>query len=203
MYLIAHRESPVVSCGSPQVCNVGEVDKVDEVQPSVENEPSRFPVIRDEVRIISSREREGVEEEEAKDHDDATQDAPPQFLVHQGLDALLSIQQIFHGEIQGVERPDVKSSQCSCEWQNDKQDYQPCILRGDGEASNSINNPKNKMSHGQDANVYHQFPESRFDYPVTHADDKQEEKREGIAPSIEDCDYNHHGLCQGIISMGV
>lgn len=57
------------------------------------------------------------------------------------------------------------------------------------------------MGKGQKADVYHGFAESWFNYPVTHADDEQEEKREGVTPSIKDCHDDHHGLCQGIISM--
>ncbi len=77
LYLIAHRESSVVRCGSPEIGNVGDVDKIDEVQPSVEDEPSRLPMIGDEIRVVSSREGKRVEEEEAKDNNDAGQNAPP------------------------------------------------------------------------------------------------------------------------------
>ncbi len=59
------------------------------------------------------------------------------------------------------------------------------------------------MSNGQDAHVCHRFAESMLDYAVTHADDKQEEERKGVPPSIEDCHYNHHGLCYWIVSMVV
>lgn len=98
MYLVAHRESSVVSCRSPEVGNVGDVDKIDEIKPSVKNEPSRLPMIWDKVRVVSFRKSKRVQEEEAKDDDDAGQDAPPQLLVHHCLDVLFSLEQIFHGE---------------------------------------------------------------------------------------------------------
>lgn len=56
-------------------------------------------------------ECEAVDEEEAKDDNDARQDAPPEPLVHGGLDVLLSLHEVFHCKIQRVQRPDVEGGQ--------------------------------------------------------------------------------------------
>lgn len=56
-------------------------------------------------------ECEAVDEEEAKDDNDACEDAPPQALVHGGLDMLLALHKVLHGQIQRVQGPDVEGSQ--------------------------------------------------------------------------------------------
>lgn len=67
-------------------------------------------------------EGEGVEEEEGEDDDDGGEDAPPEFLVHHRLDGLFALEEVFHGEIEGVERPDVEGGEGASERKDDEED---------------------------------------------------------------------------------
>lgn len=65
-------------------------------------------MLRRKIWARSSGKGEAVEEEECKDDYDASQDAPPQLLVHVCLDVLLALHEVLHSEVQRVERPDVE-----------------------------------------------------------------------------------------------
>lgn len=101
-YLIAHCEPPVINRRPPEVSNEGDVEEVDQVQPSIQDEPPRLPVIRDESGVAPRSKGEGVEEEEGEYNQDTAQNTPPELLVHHSLDILLPVKQILHRKVQGV-----------------------------------------------------------------------------------------------------
>ena len=68
-------------------------------------------------------------EEETKDGEDRTQDDPPKALVHEQLDILLALLQILHGELEGIQGPDIKCSKRSRERQNDQEDQRTSLFR--------------------------------------------------------------------------
>lgn len=47
-----------------------------------------------------SGECEAIDEEESEDDNDTGQDAPPQLLVHGGLDVLFALHEILHCKVQ-------------------------------------------------------------------------------------------------------
>ena len=49
------------------------------------------------VGIVPRGKGERIEEEECKDDENASEDAPPQLLVHHGFDGLLARQQVILG----------------------------------------------------------------------------------------------------------
>ena len=118
-YLVTHGEAPVVSRGPPDVSDERDVGKVDQVQPAIQDEPAGRPVVGDEVFIALTGKGPAVDEEEGEDDDDGSEDAPPQLLVHCGLDRLLSLDEIPQREVQAVECPDVEGGECGCEGEDD------------------------------------------------------------------------------------
>ncbi len=99
IYLITHGEASIIRRRTPQVRNEGEINEIHQVQPPIEQEPSRLPVLRNKIGILVAGETKGVDEEETEDHQDAGQDAPPQFLVHHCFDGLFALRQAFDGEV--------------------------------------------------------------------------------------------------------
>ncbi len=96
-YLVAHGESSIVGCRPPEVGHVSNIKQINQIQPSIQDEPTRLPMLRHEVGIAPPRKGEGVDEEKSKYHHDAAQDAPPEFPVHERLHALFSLHEILHG----------------------------------------------------------------------------------------------------------
>lgn len=90
-YLVAHGETAVVGCGSPNIRDESYVGEVDQIKPAVENEPTSGPVGGDEIFIALTGESPAVDEEEDEDDDDGREDAPPEFLVHCRFDGLLAL----------------------------------------------------------------------------------------------------------------
>ena len=70
-YLVAHGEATVVDRRPPEVRHVRDVEQIDQVQPSVQDEPARLPVLGHKVRIAPPGESKGVDEEKSKYDDDA------------------------------------------------------------------------------------------------------------------------------------
>uniref|UniRef100_A0A0L0NFJ2 Uncharacterized protein n=1 Tax=Tolypocladium ophioglossoides (strain CBS 100239) TaxID=1163406 RepID=A0A0L0NFJ2_TOLOC len=97
---VAHGEAAVVRRWPPDVSDPDNIRKVDNVQPAIQNEPPGLPMKWNKVGVTDRGEREAVEEEEAKDDQDASQDSPPQFLVHGLLDVLLALSQVLECEIE-------------------------------------------------------------------------------------------------------
>ena len=108
-YFITHGKPPVISRRSPEVGDKGNVEEVDEIEPSVEDEPSRLPMFWDKVCLAPSGKGEGVYEEEAKDDHDGAEDAPPELFVHHSFSFLFAVDEVFHRGVEGAEGPDVES----------------------------------------------------------------------------------------------
>ena len=68
-----------------------------------------------EIWITDSGEGEAVEEEKAKDREDAYKYAIPQFAIHAGLDSLFTLFEIFHRKIERVQSPHIECCQCTSE----------------------------------------------------------------------------------------
>lgn len=90
-YFVAHGESSIVDGRPPEIGNETDIKEIHEVQPTVEDKPAGLPMVGHEAGVATRGEGEGVEEEEGEDDKDAAEDAPPQFLVHQGFDVLLAV----------------------------------------------------------------------------------------------------------------
>ena len=127
-HLIGHGKTPVVASRTPDVTDEREINQIDEVEPPIEKEPSRLPVVRNKVRIFAAGEAEGVDEEEAKDDEDAPEDAPPELLVHHGFDRLLPLDQVLDRQVEGVQSPDIERRQGAGEREDDEQHEGPCNL---------------------------------------------------------------------------
>ena len=67
-YLITHSKTSIVSRWPPKIRYKGNIKEVDQIQPTIQNEPSRLPMFRSEIRISSSGKCETVEKEKPKDH---------------------------------------------------------------------------------------------------------------------------------------
>ena len=87
--LIAHCKATVIRRRPPKISNETDIEKIDEVQPPVENEPPCLPMIGNKVRIPPGRKGEGIEKKEHKDDEDASKDTPPKPFVHECFDTLL------------------------------------------------------------------------------------------------------------------
>ena len=98
-YLVAHSEPSVVDCWTPEIGDKGDVEEIDNVKPSIQDEPSGFPVVGDEIGVTSGGKGKGVEEEKAKDYHYTAKDTPPELLIHERFDTLFSFEQILHCEI--------------------------------------------------------------------------------------------------------
>ena len=148
-------------------------------------------------------ERKTVDEEETKYNNDASQDAPPEPLVHGSLDVLLALHEVLHCKVQRVQRPDVESSQGSRQRQDYKQNKRSSIIRADGERRDSVYDTKNKVSHGQPAYDGHGLAERGFDDSIAHADDEQQEERERVAEGVQHSDDDHKHLGSNIVAMAI
>ena len=76
---------------------------------------------RNEVGIINRGESEAVEEEKGKCDNNTDKDRPPKLPVHGFLGVLPSLSEVFECEVQGVECPNVKSSQGANQGQNNEE----------------------------------------------------------------------------------
>ena len=76
-YLVTHGKSSIISSRSPEVGDVCYIKQVDKIQPAVKDEPSRLPMIWNEVWTVTPSEGKRVQEKEAKDDHDASENAPP------------------------------------------------------------------------------------------------------------------------------
>ena len=135
-------------------------------------------MVGNKVRVTPPCKTERVEEEEAKDDHNACQDAPPKLLVHHGLDALLSLQKILHGEIQRVQSPNVESCESGREGKYDQQDQWSGILRSNGQAGDCIDDSEYEVTERQYSDVPHRFAQARPDHAIAHAYNEEEEEGE-------------------------
>lgn len=76
-HLIAHSEPPIVDRRPPKICHERDIKEIDEIQPPIQDEPPRLPMIRDKTRIAPRSEGKGVEEEKGEYDQNAAQNAPP------------------------------------------------------------------------------------------------------------------------------
>ena len=60
IYFVTHGESPVIGCGAPEIGYVCYIAKIDKIEPAVEHEPARLPVIGYEIWVVAAGEGEGV-----------------------------------------------------------------------------------------------------------------------------------------------
>lgn len=188
---------------SPQVCNEHNVKEIHDVQPPVQHKPPSLPVLRNEILNVLAHKDKRVEEEEPKYHYNASQDAPPELLIHHRLYSLLSVDQIFHSRAEGVQRPDVKGRQCRSKREDNKQNQGSSTIRCDRKTCNSVNNAKHEMCYGKDSNPSHGPAKRRFHNTVTHANYEQEEERKGIAASIQNSRNYHQCFGACVRSMSV
>lgn len=202
-YLITHGETSVVGSGSPQVGDKANVEQIHQVEPAIQHEPPRFPVLGHKAGIAAAGKGKGVEKEEAKDDDDTDENAPPEFFVHQRLGLLLPINEILHCRIERVQCPHVEGRQCSREGKNDQKDKRSGAVWGDRKTSNRVDDSKDKVSNRQDADVYHRAAQRGFDHTVAHADNQQEEERECVATCIQNSHKDHQSLCHGVQTMSI
>lgn len=70
-YLVTHCESAVVRRWQPHVANKRNISEIDNVQPSVKDEPSCLPVTWNKVWVMDTSECDTVEKEESKDDSNA------------------------------------------------------------------------------------------------------------------------------------
>ena len=87
-----------------------------------------------------------IEEKEAEDDDNRSHEQPPEALVHQKFNILFTLEQVFHGELERIESPDVEGGQCCSQRENDKQDERSGIVRRDGEQRDGIDHTKEEVS---------------------------------------------------------
>ena len=135
-------------------------------------------MIGNKVWVTPPCKAERVEEEEAKDDHNACQDAPPKLLVHHGLDALLSFQEIFHGEVQRIQSPNVESCESSREGKYNEQYQWSGILRSNGQAGDCVDDSKNEVTEGQNSNIPHGLAQARLDHAIAHTYNQEEEEGE-------------------------
>lgn len=153
--------------------------------------------------ITSASKGEGVDEKEAENHNDAAEDAPPQLLVHQRLSLLLPVDEILHGGIERVQSPHVEGCQGAGERKNDQEHQGTRAIGRDGQTGDGVDDRKDEMRDSQDTDVDHGPAQGGLDHTVAHADDQEEEKREGISACIEDCHKDHQCLAHAIQAMSV
>ncbi len=65
-------------------------------------------MLRHEIRLGAASESEGVDEKKGKYDHDRAENAPPETLVHKCFCLLLAVDKVFHGEVEGGERPNVE-----------------------------------------------------------------------------------------------
>lgn len=133
---------------SPQICNKHNVEQIYKVQPSIKHKPPSLPVLRNKVIKVPAGKDEGVDEEETKDHDDASQNTPPKLLVHHRFDALLSVDQIFHRCAEGIQCPDIESSQRRSKGEDNEQNQWSSTIGGNRETCDSVDDAKYEMRDG-------------------------------------------------------
>ena len=146
---------------------------------------------------------EAVDEEEAKDDDDAGQDAPPEALVHSRLDVLLALHKVLHCEVERVQGPDVKSGQSRGQGQDNQEHEWSGVVRTNSEGCDSVDDTKNKVCNGQPANNGHRLSERRLDNTVAHTHDEQQEEREGITEGIQHSHNDHEDLRANVVAMAI
>jgi hypothetical protein len=151
----------------------------------------------------SAGESETVEEEESENDNDTGQYAPPELFVHGGLDMLLTLHQILHSKVEGIQRPDVESCQCGGEGENHEQDQWACIVRADSERGDSVDNTEDKMRNSKPANDGHGLAQRRLDNTIAHTHDEEQEERERVAERIQDGDNYHEYLCANVVAMAI
>ena len=95
IYLVRHSETTIIRRRPPDVRNKRHIEKVNEIQPAVEDEPPILPVGGHEVLVALAGEDPAVDEEEDEDHHDAEQDAVPEFAVHARFDGLFARDEVF------------------------------------------------------------------------------------------------------------
>lgn len=177
-YLVTHGEAAVVRRRSPEVGNKAHIREVDQVEPTVQHEPTGLPVSRSKVRIAGAGEGKRVEEKEAEDDKDAAKNAPPESLVHEELDALLAVDKVLHREVQRVKSPNVEGRESCRERQNNQEDQRTSIIRADRQRSNGIDDTKDEVGHSEPADPDHGLTERVLDHTVTHTNNKKQKERE-------------------------
>ena len=95
-YLVTHCEPAVVRRWQPHIANKRNVSEIDNVQPSVKDEPSCLPVPWNEVWVSDTSKCDTVEEEECEDDSNAKEYADPELAVHASLDILLALCEILN-----------------------------------------------------------------------------------------------------------
>lgn len=135
-------------------------------------------MIGNEVWVTPPCKTERVEEEKAKDDHDTGQDAPPKLLVHHGLDALLSLQKIFHGEVQRIQSPNVESCESSREGKYDQEDQRSGILRSNGQAGDCVDDSEYEVTERQNSDIPHRLAQARLDHAIAHTYNEEEEEGE-------------------------
>lgn len=202
-YLVAHGEASVVCRRPPQVCNECNVEQIDQVQPPIQHEPPRLPVLWNEVGLATSGEGKAVNEEEGEDDQDGAKNTPGQFLVHHGLDLLSPLDQLLDGRVEGRQCPNVKCRQGTHQWEDDEEDERADRLRGDGHGGNRIDDTENKVCRREDPDIDHGLAQRWLDDTVSHADYQQEKEGEGIPSRIEDRHNHHENLIHRVITVSV
>lgn len=160
-------------------------------------------MVRNKAGVAGASEGERVEEEEAEDHDDASQDAPPQLLIHQRLGPLFPVDEILHRRIQRVQRPHVERRQSGGERKHDDQNEWAGTVRCDGETGDSVDDPEYKVGDGKYPDVDHCPAERWPDHAVSHADNEKEEEGERVTGSIKDRHNYHERLGPDVQSMPI
>lgn len=104
---------------------------------------------------------------------------------------------------QRVKSPHIKTSKRSGKRQNHKEDNRPRIIRGDCQTRDGVNEPKDEVGKCKPANVDHRLPKSRLDNSIAHADNQEQEERERVTASVQNCDDNHQDLRTDVASIAV
>lgn len=202
-YLVTHGESTVVRRWQPHVANKCNVGEIDNVQPSVKDEPSCLPVLWNKVGVVDASECDTIEEEESEYDSNAHEDTDPKLAVHACLDVLLTLCEILDSVRQGVKSPHVETSKCSGKRQDHKENNGSCVIRGDCQTRDGVNETKDEMGKCEPANVDHRLSKSRFDNSVAHADDQEQEERERVTACVQNCDDNHQHFRADVASIAV
>lgn len=104
---------------------------------------------------------------------------------------------------QGVKSPHVETSERSGKRQNNKEDNGPCIVRGDCQTRDGVNEAKDEVGKCKPANVDHRLPKSRLDDSVAHTNNQEKEERERVTASVQNCDDNHQNFRADVASIAV
>jgi len=202
-YLVTHGEAAIIRRRAPHVRHESDVREVDEIEPAVENKPAGRPVRGHEVLVALAGESPAVDEEEDENHNNRSEDAPPEFLVHGRFDGLLALHEVAERVVEAVEGPDVEGREGGGEGEDDEEDERAGVLGRDAQRGDGVDDAEDEVGDGQPADVDHRLAQGELHHAVAHADDEEEEEGEAVAEGGEDGDDDQQDFGAGVESVSV